>query len=215
MNPSFDAFARSQQHLNISDGDSNPDQPNDFRFCYIGAPGTFTPLHRDVYASYSWSANVGGRKKWWFFPPGRLESVKQDGELVFDVRRLPGGGAGIEVIQEEGEIIFVPSGWHHQVVNLDFCISINHNFACSITLPLLFASLLAAQSRVEDSISDVKEMILQRVGREGPWEEEWVEEVQGLLERDAGWNWQGFWQMVLRNVKVGTSPSFTGMKNPS
>jgi hypothetical protein len=34
----------------------------------------------------------------------------------------------IEVIQEAGEVIFVPSGWHHSVENLDDTISINHNW---------------------------------------------------------------------------------------
>jgi len=31
---------------------------------------------------------------------------------------------------------------------------------------------------------------------------EWCEEVQGLLERDAGWGWKGFWEMVRDNLKV-------------
>jgi hypothetical protein len=34
----------------------------------------------------------------------------------------------LECIQEPGEIIFVPSGWHHQVYNLEDTISINHNW---------------------------------------------------------------------------------------
>ena len=74
--------------------------PDDFRFCYLGPAGTFTPLHRDVYGSYSWSANVVGRKMWWFFPPDRLDRVKVDGELVFDVRELEGEGGVIKVVQE-------------------------------------------------------------------------------------------------------------------
>ena len=47
----------------------------------------------------------------------------------------PGGGGGgelrltpIEVIQRAGELLFVPSGWYHQVENIDDCISINHNW---------------------------------------------------------------------------------------
>ena len=31
---------------------------------YIGRKGTFTPLHKDVFRSYSWSANVVGCKRW-------------------------------------------------------------------------------------------------------------------------------------------------------
>ena len=62
--------------------------------------------------------------------------------------------------------------------------------------------MINAQHRVEKSIDDVKEMIQSRLGMDGPWEEEWVEEVQGLLERDAGWGWKGFWEMLQRNVEV-------------
>ena len=76
-------------------------QPNDFRFCYVGPPGTFTPLHRDVYASYSWSANIVGRKKWWLFPPDTLHSVRDtSGKLVFDVREMPDEGGGIKIVQQ-------------------------------------------------------------------------------------------------------------------
>ena len=76
-------------------------EPNDFRFCYLGPSGTFTPLHRDVYASYSWSANIVGRKEWYFFPPERLMGVTgKDGDMVFDVRELEAEGGGIRVIQE-------------------------------------------------------------------------------------------------------------------
>ena len=56
---------------------------------------------------------------------------------------------------------------------------------------------------MEDSIQDVKEMIIERLGSDNPgWQKEWVEEVQGLLERDAGWGWRGFWECVERNLEV-------------
>jgi len=35
---------------------------DDFRFVYLGIQGTFTPFHKDVYNSYSWSTNVVGKK---------------------------------------------------------------------------------------------------------------------------------------------------------
>lgn len=73
----------------------------DFRFCYLGPQGTFTPLHRDVYCSYSWSANVLGRKIWWLFPPTQLHGLVEEDEVaVFDVRTLPDEGGGIKVLQE-------------------------------------------------------------------------------------------------------------------
>lgn len=59
---------------------------NDFRFTYAGPVGTFTPLHHDVYGSYSWSANVVGRKRWWLVPPE--VDMGHDGNVPFDLREL-------------------------------------------------------------------------------------------------------------------------------
>jgi len=106
MNP-----PRSPTHI------TRPEDRGDFRFCYLGPAGTFTPLHRDVYASYSWSANIVGRKMWWSFPPNTLHRVKDsDGEMVYDVRDLPDEGEGIKVLQEvsprdtEGRAVLM-GGW--------------------------------------------------------------------------------------------------------
>ena len=66
---------------------------DDFRFVYVGAAGTFTPLHRDVYTSYSWSTNVCGRKRWWLFPPEQTPLLFRKGgeehmETAYDVRNV-------------------------------------------------------------------------------------------------------------------------------
>ncbi|CAH0404945.1 unnamed protein product [Chilo suppressalis] len=51
-------------------------QEDDFMFVYIGPKNSWTPLHADVYSSYSWSVNVVGRKQWILFPPGEEEKLK-------------------------------------------------------------------------------------------------------------------------------------------
>lgn len=102
------------------------DPQDDYRFTYVGPRGTFTPLHRDVYGSYSWSSNIVGRKIWWLVPPENTDIVwTQPGgtEVVFDLRELDETlwrDKVLQVVQEAGETIFVPSGWYHQVQNLDF-----------------------------------------------------------------------------------------------
>ncbi|TYJ57249.1 hypothetical protein B9479_001982 [Cryptococcus floricola] len=201
LNPPYTPSPRATHSESASTSTS------DFRFTYAGPALTYTPLHRDVYGSYSWSANVVGRKVWWLFPPDRLDKIKdKNGELYFDVRDLEDAGGAIKVLQQEGEIIFVPSGWHHQVLNIDFCISINHNFFSSPTLPRIYETLCVSQIRVEESILDVKEMIIDRLGtKDGSWEKEWFDEVQSLLEMDAGWNWKGFWVTVKKNLEMSPS----------
>ncbi|XP_039609196.1 2-oxoglutarate and iron-dependent oxygenase JMJD4 isoform X2 [Polypterus senegalus] len=103
---------------------------DDYRFVYMGPKGTWTPFHADVFHSYSWSANVCGRKRWLLFPPGQEDCLRNcHGDLVYDVTSLTlldkmkypkyvSNCQPIEIIQEAGEVIFVPSGWHHQVHNL-------------------------------------------------------------------------------------------------
>ncbi|CAI9607382.1 unnamed protein product [Staurois parvus] len=60
----------------------------------------------------------------------------------------------MEVTQEAGEIIFVPSGWHHQVYNVIDTISINHNWVngCNVTVMWRFLQkeLTAVQREIAE-----------------------------------------------------------------
>lgn len=84
-----------------------------------------------MFGSYSWSANIVGRKRWLLFPPGQEDFLRDThGQLIYDAtsdelndytkykaydRRAI---KYIDLIQKEGEIMFVPTGWHHQVWNI-------------------------------------------------------------------------------------------------
>ncbi|KAG7530480.1 hypothetical protein FFLO_05021 [Filobasidium floriforme] len=208
------------------------DPRNDYRFTYMGPKGTFTPLHRDVYGSYSWSSNIIGRKRWWLIPPAIKHRFHKhagphgpgEAEMLFDLRELsdPEALNGVMIIEQApGETIHVPSGWYHQVENLEFCISINHNYANSHIIRNIYDNLLASLRRVEESIADILPLLKQRLGSEKAfsftdgesredifcWEVEWVDEVQKVLEMDAGWALAVFWDMVLYNLEVSDRSS--------
>ncbi|XP_014390204.1 PREDICTED: jmjC domain-containing protein 4 isoform X5 [Myotis brandtii] len=96
---------------------------DDYRFIYMGPAGTWSPFHADIFRSFSWSVNICGRKKWFFFPPGQEEALRDcHGGLPYDVTAPEFLDSHLhpvlEVTQEAGEMVFVPSGWHHQVHNL-------------------------------------------------------------------------------------------------
>ena len=159
---------------------------NDYRFVYIGPKNSWTPFHADVFGSFSWSANIVGKKRWIFFPPGEEVKLKDSlGNLVYDVESSEsdemeaknGCAQRFEIIQGAGEIIFVPSGWHHQVLNLEDTISINHNWLNGCNIGYVFQLLQAELRKVELEIKDCKE------------DDNWPEMCQDLLRASYGMNY--------------------------
>ncbi|KAH7952985.1 hypothetical protein HPB49_003018 [Dermacentor silvarum] len=151
--------------------DLRTDVKDDFRFVYMGPKGSWTPLHTDVFKSYSWSANICGRKLWYLFPPresqvnkGKKNKLPCDvntllEESVKDAAEAPNllkegkNAPYLKVIQNPGEIIFVPSNWYHQVHNLDDTISINHNFLNACNVKTVMINLMAALIDVQEEIA--------------------------------------------------------------
>lgn len=97
------------------------DKKGDYRFAYIGPSSTWTPLHFDVFGTYSWSLNVCGEKLWFFpSPEGNrrlMENSLHGVMLPVDIRTT----TDVElwsVVQRPGDLVFVPSTYLHQVHNL-------------------------------------------------------------------------------------------------
>uniref|UniRef100_A0A4W5R7G0 Jumonji domain-containing protein 4 n=1 Tax=Hucho hucho TaxID=62062 RepID=A0A4W5R7G0_9TELE len=112
-----------------------------------------------------WLVNICGRKKWLLYPPGQEEFLRDShGNLAYDVTTPSFKTRGsshsdeacqpLEIIQKAGEIIFVLSGWHHQVYNLEDTISINHNWlnGCKVGIMWQFLQneLSAVQRKIEE-----------------------------------------------------------------
>ncbi|XP_056148705.1 2-oxoglutarate and iron-dependent oxygenase JMJD4 [Lampris incognitus] len=141
-------------------------QVDDYRFVYMGPKGSWTPFHADVFRSYSWSANICGRKKWLLYPPGQEEFLRDThGNLAYDITapdlhdkdlfpHFHKACQPLEIIQEAGEILFVPSGWHHQVYNLEDTISINHNWLNSCNVDIMWQFLQNELSSVQKEIEE-------------------------------------------------------------
>ncbi|XP_070570490.1 2-oxoglutarate and iron-dependent oxygenase JMJD4-like [Ptychodera flava] len=176
--------------------DNRSDQSDDYRFVYMGPKGSWTPFHADVFRSYSWSANVCGRKKWILFPPGQEEHLKDcHGNMAYDVtspkmhdgKKYPNYhkvSGSIEVIQEAGEAIFVPSGWFHQVFNLEDTISINHNWVNGCNIDIAWKFLQSELLQVQGAISDCKDM------------DGWDKQCQMILRANSGMDFADFFTFL-------------------
>ncbi|VDM48367.1 unnamed protein product [Toxocara canis] len=121
-----------------------------YRWIVIGPARSGTGIHIDPLGTSAWNALIYGHKKWCFLHPespkelvkpfkeecgkhpdeattwfssvyGRMKAAKLSREL-----------ASIETVQRPGEVIFVPSGWWHVVLNLDDTVAITQNY-CSVT----------------------------------------------------------------------------------
>lgn len=141
-------------------GNDRPDR----QWLIIGPERSGSTFHKDPNATSAWNAVIRGSKYWIMFPsssklpppPGVFVSDDQsevtsplsiaEWLLCFheEARRTPGC---IEGICGEGEILHVPSGWWHLVVNLEPSIAITQNFTprAHLTATLDFLSNKANQ----------------------------------------------------------------------
>ncbi|KAK5283777.1 hypothetical protein LTR20_008544 [Exophiala xenobiotica] len=118
------------------------EQRPDHRWLIIGPERSGSTFHKDPNATSAWNAVIRGSKYWIMFPsnvlpPGVYMSEDQsevtsplsiaEWLMCFhaEARSTPGC---LEGICQAGEVLHVPSGWWHLVVNLDPAIAITQNF---------------------------------------------------------------------------------------
>lgn len=119
----------------------------DFRWIVIGPQRTGASWHQDPARTSAWNSLIKGRKRWAIYPPESIPpalNVCKNGDyrksgldmssLMWYLHVYPfltPDQKPLEIIQEEGETIYVPNGWWHLVLNLDFSIAVTQNFVDS------------------------------------------------------------------------------------
>lgn len=63
-----------------------------------------------------------------------------------------------EVLQQAGETLFVPTGWHHQVWNIDDTISVNHNWFNACNIRDIWLAIQNSFNDILKEIDDCKDM---------------------------------------------------------
>jgi len=107
-------------------------------------------FHKDPNASSAWNALIYGLKAWIMYPPHTVPPgviVSGDGSSVatpvsvmeWYLDHFPshkarckgeevGGGGPVCGLQYPGDVVFIPAGWWHQVLNIEDSLALTHNF---------------------------------------------------------------------------------------
>lgn len=145
-----------------------------------------------MFGSYSWSANIFGRKKWLLLPPGEETKLKDSlGNLPFTISTELLNEKSVkffELLQECNETLFVPSGWFHQVLNVDDSVSVNHNWFNGCNIKHITDNLLQHHQDVEREISDCRDM------------ENFAEHCQLMLKASFGMNFTDLLEILTHLV---------------
>lgn len=137
-------------------------RPN-YRWLIAGPARSGSSFHIDPNATSAWNAAVSGRKKWVFFPPLSTPpgiSPSADGADVtapvsvvewfvnFYDRALVERCGALECTVGPGEIVFVPRGWWHCVLNVDATVAITQNFVSEANVGAVVRWLRARPEQV-------------------------------------------------------------------
>eukprot|EP00043_Microstomoeca_roanoka_P014849 m.148008 g.148008 ORF g.148008 m.148008 type:complete len:383 (-) comp16124_c3_seq6:147-1295(-) len=133
------------------------------RWFVIGPQRSGTDMHIDPLGTAAWNALVHGYKRWVIFPPNvpkshvrsRSKECESEGISWFDVvypRILrEGKAAPIEFIQEPGDIVYMPGGWHHVVLNITDTVAVTQNFCSPTTFPTVWRRTVKGRPKLSQA----------------------------------------------------------------
>ncbi|KAK3713230.1 hypothetical protein LTR37_008663 [Vermiconidia calcicola] len=207
-------------------------QRPDHRWLLVGPERSGSTFHKDPNATSAWNAVVRGCKYWIMFPsssslpppPGVYVSEDQsevtsplsiaEWLLAFhaEARATPGCKEGI---CGEGEVLHVPSGWYHLVLNLEPSIAITQNFVPRQRVGVVLQFLRDQKRSISGFSDDVEDPYGLFVGKLRDAEPELLDEGFKQLERLSK-SGKGKWETLTKGddeaeeAAVGFSFGFGG-----
>jgi hypothetical protein len=152
-------------------------QRPDHTWLIIGPRRSGSVFHIDPNGTHAWNAAIVGRKRWIFYPPGATPPgvyPSEDGdevalplslgewlfqfwdEHVERMQSAPPHERPLECTAMPGDVMFVPHGWWHAVINLDkINVAITHNYVSGSNL----GNVLRFLSKKENQISGCRDRL--------------------------------------------------------
>ncbi|KAF2159305.1 hypothetical protein M409DRAFT_30181 [Zasmidium cellare ATCC 36951] len=184
------------------------DQRPDHRWLIIGPDRSGSTFHKDPNATSAWNAVLKGSKYWIMFPsspsipppPGVF--VSEDQSEVTSPLSIPEWLLGFhaearktagckEGICYEGEVLYVPSGWYHLVLNLEASIAITQNLVPKSRVGAVLHFLRDQKQSISgfsDEIEDPYGLFVDRLREQDPQLlETGLKELERLSKIGRGW----------------------------
>eukprot|EP00850_Spirogloea_muscicola_P016123 SM000128S26256 [mRNA] locus=s128:406426:412790:- [translate_table: standard] len=169
-----------------------PDKRPSYRWLVAGPARSGASWHVDPALTSAWNALTAGKKRWALYPPGRVPpgvTVQVDevaGEVDFDGPTslqwwlevypcLRPEDRPLECTQVSGEVIFVPSGWWHCVLNLEDSVAVTQNYVNESNLEAVCRDMapgfrhrgIARAGRLAEELGGRRDRYLGRVDSRG------------------------------------------------
>ncbi|KAF2088175.1 F-box domain-containing protein [Saccharata proteae CBS 121410] len=191
------------------------DQRPDSRWLIMGPARSGSTFHKDPNATSAWNAVLTGSKYWLMFPsspslpppPGvilsedcsEITSPLSIAEYLLTfhemARETPGACEGICYA---GEVLHVPSGWFHLVLNLEESIALTQNFVPRAKLADVLGFLRDQKDQTsgfKDGIEDPYSLFVEKLGEKHP---DLLEEGLRGLERKGNGGRSGKWEELVK-----------------
>ena len=133
------------------------------RWLVMGPARCGAPWHVDPIGTSAWNGLVCGRKRWAMYPPGHVPPgvMVYGGDIYAGVHSPPSASwycevypkllpheRPFEIMQRPGDIIFVPAGWWHLVLNLDDTIAFTQNYVSPSNMQLALSEMRSQSSQL-------------------------------------------------------------------
>eukprot|EP00928_Gymnodinium_smaydae_P072041 TRINITY_DN5547_c0_g2_i1.p1 TRINITY_DN5547_c0_g2~~TRINITY_DN5547_c0_g2_i1.p1 ORF type:complete len:659 (+),score=94.57 TRINITY_DN5547_c0_g2_i1:47-2023(+) len=125
---------------------------------FIGPKGSRSTLHIDQLASNFFMFMAEGRKQWTCFHRDDTELLSYEWDNEEQIRRFqpladfdpPAEARRVDFILEEGDVLFIPQGTPHEVVNETQTVAVSANFFDQTNVKLTVAQLRAKMAKHEE-----------------------------------------------------------------
>lgn len=164
-----------------------PDRP-DHRWLIMGPERSGSTFHKDPNATSAWNAVLTGSKYWMMFPSGsnippppgvilsedasEITSPLSIAEYLLNFHAMARATPGCkEGVCHAGEVLHVPSGWFHLVLNLEDSIALTQNFVPKQRLVNVLRFLRDCPDQVsgfKDEVADPYGLFVERLREKHP-----------------------------------------------